>query len=172
MQRSHAGLIGGLVCTFLLAAGLVVVGMLGGGSNRPPQAVAAVPAAAAPAAAGDCIPVAAHDGARAAGCVLASDQYATPPVYDRLVQKFGGVPVYADASAASRVGVFAGQLGFVPQALVGQIPALNACHGQLSQHLANPNAAITPSCTDLLTADGYPNGVLAGDAAPPADSTS
>ena len=170
MRRSNAGLIGGLLCTVALVAGLVIAGLLGGGGN--PASAAGV--SAAPAAATvdlpttGCIPVAAHDGSGgSAGCVLASDQYAPPPMYDKLVARSGGVPVYTDGSARQQVGILAGdQLGFVPQALVGQLPALTACHGQLSQHLASPRlAAITADCTALLNADGYPASLLTGTTA-------
>ncbi len=117
--------------------------------------------------------MAAHDGSsRAAGCVLASDQYAIPPVYDKLMARSGGLPVYTDAAARQQVGILAGALGFVPQALVGQLPALAACHGQLSEHLASPKvAAISADCTALLSADGYPGSLLTG-ATPSMDTAS
>ena len=113
-----------------------------------PASAVATPAAAIPQT--DCIPVAAHDGSsRAAGCVLASDQYAIPPVYDKLMARSAGCPS-TPTPARQQVGILAGPLGFVPQALVGQLPALAACHGQLSEHLASPKvAAISADCTAL-----------------------
>ena len=88
MRRSNAGLIGGLLCTVALVAGLVIAGLAGGGGDE--RAVGATPAAAGLPQTG-CIPVAAHDGtSRAAGCVLASDQYAPPPVYDKLMARHQG----------------------------------------------------------------------------------
>ena len=76
-----------------------------------------------------CIGVAAHDGSGgSAGCVLATDVYAIPPVFDKMVASLGGLPVYADATTSKQVGVLAGGLGFVPQALVGQLPSLRACN--------------------------------------------
>ena len=161
MRRSSAGLIGGLLCTAVLAAVLILGGLFGGGGLSPGQAVAAGPAVPADA----CIPVAAHDGTgQAAGCVLASDQYAPPHEFDQLVKRYGGVPVYTDLGASTKVGIFAGPLGFVPNALVDQLPALATCHGELSRHLADPKSTtVTPVCTDLLTADGYPSSFLQGE---------
>jgi hypothetical protein len=173
MRRSNAGLIGGLLCTLALVAGLVIAGLLGGDGGSRAQAAAAGGTPAAELPTSGCIPVAAHDGSGgSAGCVLASDQYATPPAYDKLMARFGGLPVYTDASAGKQVGVIAGTLGFVPQALVGQLPALAACHGQLSAHLATPSqSAITADCTSLLNADGYPSSLLTGPT-PSFDTTS
>jgi hypothetical protein len=175
MRRSTTGLIGGLLCTVALAAALVIAGSLeGGGSAARAAGVSAAPAdPAAELPTSGCIPVAAHDGSGgSAGCVLATDVYATPPVYDRQMARLGGLPVYADASTSKQLGLLAGELGFVPQALVGRLPALRVCHDQLLAFLAAPkDVVLTPECTSLLSADGYPSAFLADGKVSSLDTT-
>jgi hypothetical protein len=110
----------------------------------------------------DCIPVSDRAG-NTAGCVMKSDQFAPPPVYDKAAAS-GGLPVYDLKDRSTIVGRFEGGVGFVPEALTGQIAQLHTCTDALIAYLKGDPGAAPPSgdCRALLSAQGYPDSTLDG----------
>jgi hypothetical protein len=109
----------------------------------------------------DCIPVTDRSG-NTAGCIKKSDEFAPPPVYDRMAAT-GGLPVYDLKDQSTIVGRFQGGVGFVPEALTTQMAQLQACTDALIAHLTDPGAAPpTSDCRSLLLAQGYPESTVDG----------
>jgi hypothetical protein len=112
--------------------------------------------------ASSCVDVFRPDGSRA-GCVLSTDANAGAARVAELTARFGGVPVYRDASAQVQVGVLVPDLGFVRSDLVPQLAELRACWPAVQNMLADPVAApLDPSCHALMAALGYPESFLEG----------
>jgi hypothetical protein len=110
-----------------------------------------------------CQPVPGHDGLTQVGCELAADATAGAARLAELETRFGGIPVYRDASAQVQVGVLVPDVGFVRSDLVPQLAELRACWPAVLNMLADPVAApLDPSCHALMAALGYPESFLEG----------
>ena len=110
-----------------------------------------------------CSPVPGHDGFTQVGCELAADASAGAARLAELEARFGGVPVYRDASAQVQVGVVTADLGFVPRELVSRLAELRICWSSVQAMLADPAASpLDPQCHALMTAMGYPESFLQG----------
>jgi hypothetical protein len=110
-----------------------------------------------------CQPVPGHDGLTQIGCELAADAGAGAARLAELEARFGGIPVYRDASAQVQVGVVTADLGFVPRKLVPRLAEVRTCWASVQAMLADPTGApLDPLCHALMAAMGYPELFLEG----------
>ncbi len=154
--------VGAGVATVLVVvlAVFVIVPLADSGSDHSPVSVQP---GGDPVAGDSCQPVVGHDGNTQVGCELASDASSSGDRLAELVARFGGLPVYGDASAREQVGVVTTDLGFVPRDLVPRLAELRACSPAVQAMLADPAAApLDARCHELMAALGYPESFLQG----------
>jgi hypothetical protein len=170
MRRPVASAIGGGVLAMLIVGGLAISSALGASDESSPRdsavstatADGGVPTPKDSASLPDCIGVSSHDGV-VRGCIKKSDLDASPPEYDAMMKTKGGLPVFASSTSSEVVGVMAGDVGYVPNELVGQIPALQACTKALGVAAQSPGgSALDANCHSLLRGIGYAESVLDG----------
>jgi hypothetical protein len=155
--------VGAGVATVLVAvlAVFVLVPLADSGSNG--RSVSVQPGDGPGAGGASCQPVVGHDGHTPVGCELASDANSSGERLAELVARFGGIPVYGDASAREQVGVVTTDLGFVPRDLVPRLEEVRACWPPVQAILGDPTAApLDARCHELMTAMGYPESFLEG----------
>lgn len=102
----------------------------------------------------DCVPVSDAGGTRTVGCVNRDDL--RPPNGDPPAEQ---LTVY-DGQGQQVGKLVAGNVLYVENALLPELPKIIQCHEDLNSHLASNGPALSSSCYELLKLQGIPTVTL------------